>query len=129
MIWKHHNQKLQRNPWHLEEELHNIYSNKTSKLQYKQSNQLFRPHHNDCKTRKGKHKCIPNKDQHRTPANNGRYIEQQQNHRLRKYNSLSLIPFSPVVIAIFKCVGVFLHVTRHHKYFQACYFLINSFRR
>ena len=30
MIRKYHNHKLQTNPWHREEELQDIYSNKTS---------------------------------------------------------------------------------------------------
>ena len=34
------------------EELQDIYSNKTSKIHYKQTNQLSRPRHDDCKTKK-----------------------------------------------------------------------------
>ena len=33
VIRKYHNHKLQTNPWHREEELQYIYSNKTPKMQ------------------------------------------------------------------------------------------------
>ena len=50
IIGKYHNHKLQTNPWHREEEQHNI--NKTTARQTKQSNQHPLPHQDDCKTRK-----------------------------------------------------------------------------
>ena len=40
MIRQYHNLILQTNPRHPEEEPQNIYSNKTSEIQLKQSNQL-----------------------------------------------------------------------------------------
>ena len=43
MIRKYHNHKQQTNPQLREEEIQDIYSNKTSKRQYKQSNQLSLP--------------------------------------------------------------------------------------
>ena len=49
---KYHNHKLQTNPWHCEEEQRDIYSNKTSKRQYKQSSNLSLPRQDECKTRK-----------------------------------------------------------------------------
>ena len=45
MIRKYHNHKLQKNPWHREEELHNNYE--TPERQTKQSNQLSFPHEDD----------------------------------------------------------------------------------
>ena len=44
---KYHNHKLQLNPRPRDEEPQDIYSNKTSETQSKQSNQLSLP---DCKT-------------------------------------------------------------------------------
>ena len=75
MIRKYHNHKLQTNPRHLEEALQDIYSNKTSKRQQKQSNRLSLPRQDDCKARKDTKFCIKT-DQHRTPTNNGRHIKQ-----------------------------------------------------
>ena len=49
MIRKYHNHKLQRSPWHHEEEPHNTHE--TPERQTKQSNQLPLPHQDDCKTR------------------------------------------------------------------------------
>ena len=49
MIRKYHNNKLQTNPWHREEEPHN--NHETPGRQTKQSNQLSLPHQDDCKTR------------------------------------------------------------------------------
>ena len=49
MSRKYHNHKLQTNPWHLEEEPNN--NHETPERQTKQSNQLFHPHQDDCKTR------------------------------------------------------------------------------
>ena len=49
LIRKYHNNKLQTNPWHCEEEPHN--NHETLERQTKQSNQLSLPHHDDCKTR------------------------------------------------------------------------------
>ena len=49
MIRKYHNHKLQTNPWHREETLHN--NHKTLERQSKQSKQLSGPHQDDCKTR------------------------------------------------------------------------------
>ena len=46
---EYHNYKLQTNPWHREEELHN--NHETSGRQTKQSNQFSLPHQDDCKTR------------------------------------------------------------------------------
>ena len=76
MIRKYHNYKLQTCPQHREVEPQNIYSDKTSKRKQKQSNQLFLPPQDDCKTRTQSN-THQNKDQHRTPTNNGRYIEQK----------------------------------------------------
>ena len=50
MIRKYHNPKLQTNPWHREEELHNTHE--TLGRQTKQGNQLSLPHQDDCKTRR-----------------------------------------------------------------------------
>ena len=52
MIRKYHNYTLQANSGHREEEPHNIYRNKTSVGQLKQSNQLSLPRRDGCKTRK-----------------------------------------------------------------------------
>ena len=52
MIRENHNHKLQTNPQHCEEELQDIYSNKTTKKQWKQSNQLCLLRQDDYKTRK-----------------------------------------------------------------------------
>ena len=49
MIRKYHNNKLQTNPWHREEEPHN--NHKTPGRQTKQSNQISLPHQDDSKTR------------------------------------------------------------------------------
>ena len=49
MIGKYNNYKPQTNPWHPEEELHNHHE--TPGGQTKQSNQLFLPNQDDCKTR------------------------------------------------------------------------------
>ena len=46
---ENHTHKLQPNPWHREGEPHN--NNETPGRQTKQSNQLSRPHQDDCKTR------------------------------------------------------------------------------
>ena len=51
MVMKHHNLTLQTKPQHREEEPQNIYRNKTSVRQLKQSNQLSLPLQDDCKTR------------------------------------------------------------------------------
>ena len=51
MIRKLHNHKPQTTPWHREEEPLNHH--KTPGRQIKQSNQLFRPHQDDCNTRMG----------------------------------------------------------------------------
>ena len=50
MIKKDHNHKLQTSPWHREEESHN--NHEIPGTQTKQSNQLFLPQQDDCKTRK-----------------------------------------------------------------------------
>ena len=50
---------MRTNPWHREEELQDIYSNKTSKRQLKHSNQLSLPRQDDCKTRNDIKYCIP----------------------------------------------------------------------
>ena len=50
VIRKYHNRTLQTNSWHHEEEPQHINSNKTSRLQLKQSNQLSLPSQDDCKT-------------------------------------------------------------------------------
>ena len=66
MIRKYHDDKLQTNPRHREEELQEIYSNKTSKRQQKQSNNISFLRHDDCKTRKDKvmhTKTKPNTEQ------------------------------------------------------------------
>ena len=47
MIRKHHNHKLQTNPWHRKEKPHN--NHKTPGRQTKQCNQLSLPHQDDCK--------------------------------------------------------------------------------
>ena len=52
MIRIYHNHTLQTNPWHHEEEPQNTHSNKTSPKQWKQSNQLYPPRQDDCKTKK-----------------------------------------------------------------------------
>ena len=49
MIRKYHNHKLQTDPWHHEEEPHNTHE--TLWIQTKQSNQLYLPDQDDCKTR------------------------------------------------------------------------------
>ena len=49
MIRKYHNHKLQTTPGHREEEPH--INHETSGRQMKQSNQLSRPHQDDCNTR------------------------------------------------------------------------------
>ena len=49
MIRKYHNHKLQTNPWHRHEELHN--NHETPERQTKQRNQLSLPHQDDCKAR------------------------------------------------------------------------------
>ena len=49
MIRKYHNQKLQINPWHREEESH--INHQTPGIQTKPSNQLSLPHQDDCKAR------------------------------------------------------------------------------
>ena len=49
MIRKYHNHKPKTNPWHNEEEPHNHHV--TPGRQTKQSNQLYLPHQDDCKTR------------------------------------------------------------------------------
>ena len=54
VIRKYNNHKLQTNPWHCEEELQDIFSNKTPKMQLKQRNQLSRPRQDEYKTRKVK---------------------------------------------------------------------------
>ena len=78
MIRKYHNHTLKTNPRHRKEEPHNIYSNKTSKRQLKQSKQLFlflakmiakleRTHSNE----------YQNQDQHRNLQTMGGYIKQK----------------------------------------------------
>ena len=52
MIRKYHNHKLQTNTRHRQEELQDIYSNKTSKRHLRQSNRPSLPLQDDCKTRK-----------------------------------------------------------------------------
>ena len=52
MIRKYYNHKLQTNPWHREEEPHS--NHETPGRQTKQSNQLYLPHQDDCKTRNGR---------------------------------------------------------------------------
>ena len=47
---KHHNRKLQTNPWHREEEPRN--NHETPGRQTKQSNTLSLPNQDDCKTRR-----------------------------------------------------------------------------
>ena len=49
MIRKYHNHKLQKTPWHREEEPLNHHE--TPGRQIKQSNQLSLPHQDDCKTK------------------------------------------------------------------------------
>ena len=49
MIGKYHNHKLQKTPWHREEEPLNHHE--TPGRQIKQSNQLSLPHKDDCNTR------------------------------------------------------------------------------
>ena len=49
MIRKYHNNKLQTNHWHREEEPYN--NHETQGRQTKQSNQLPLPYQDDCKTR------------------------------------------------------------------------------
>ena len=49
LIRKYHNHKLNTNRWHRKEEPH--YNHETPGRQTKLSNQLFLPHHDDCKTR------------------------------------------------------------------------------
>ena len=49
MVRKYHNHKLQTIPWHHEEVPHNNHD--TPERQTKQSNQLYLPHQDDCKTR------------------------------------------------------------------------------
>ena len=77
MIRKYHNQKLQTNQWHREEEPLN--NHETPGRQTKQSNQLILPHQNDCKTgmdiklRKTKHRTI-------TDSHNGSNNKQQVNN-------------------------------------------------
>ena len=51
MIRKYQIHKLQTNPWHHEEKPHN--NHETPERQTKQSNQLFLPYQDDCKTRRG----------------------------------------------------------------------------
>ena len=64
MIRKYHNHKLQTNLWHRGEQLHN--NHEIPGKQTKQSNQLFLPHQDDCKTildtkkRTAKHKQSQN---------------------------------------------------------------------
>ena len=76
MISKYHNHKLKTNPRYREEEPHN--NHKTPARQTKQSNQLFLPHQDDCKTRMDttkrttKHRSI-------TGSNNGRINQQRVN--------------------------------------------------
>ena len=50
MIRKYHNNKLQTNTWHREEEPHS--NHETPGRQTKQSNQLSLLHRDDCKTRR-----------------------------------------------------------------------------
>ena len=68
MIRKYHNQKLQTNLWHCEEQPHN--NHETPGRQTKQSNQLSLPHQDDCKTKK--HRMI-------TESHNGSNNQQQIN--------------------------------------------------
>ena len=49
MTRKYHNHKLQKTPWHREEEPHNTHE--TPGRQTKQSNKLSLPHQDDCNTR------------------------------------------------------------------------------
>ena len=49
MIMKYHNHKLQTNPRHREDELHNHHE--TPERQIKQINQPSLPHQDDCETR------------------------------------------------------------------------------
>ena len=49
MTRKYHNNKLQTNPWHRQEEPHN--NQETPGIQTKQSSQLSFPHRDDCKTK------------------------------------------------------------------------------
>ena len=48
MVRKHHNYKLQANPWNREEERPN--NHERLRRQTKQNNQLSLPHQDDCKT-------------------------------------------------------------------------------
>ena len=68
---KYHNQTLQTNPRHRDEEPQNIYNNKTSERQQKQSNQLSLPRQDDCKTRMDIKQRKPNKDQNSFPQTMG----------------------------------------------------------
>ena len=74
---EYHNQKLQTNSGHREQEPHN--NRETSARQTKQSNQLSFPHQDDCKTGMGitlhttKHKTI-------TDSHNGSNIKQWLNN-------------------------------------------------
>ena len=78
MIRKYHNHTPQTNPRHREEESENIYSNKTSIRQWKQSNQLslslFKM---ITKLEWSQSIAQQNKDKHRTPTTNGKHTKQQ----------------------------------------------------
>ena len=103
MIRKYHNHKLQINPWHREEELHN--NHKTLWRQTKPCNELALPHQDDCKTRMDikRHTTI-------TDSHNGSYNTQQINNN----RNTALEPFEKLCE---KCP--FYH---HHHYFLFYFF-------
>ena len=74
MIRKYHNHLQHTNPRDRKEEPQNIYSNKTSVRQQKQSNQLSLPLQDDSKLERTQSNAYQNKDKYRAPTNNGKYI-------------------------------------------------------
>ena len=75
MIRKYHNHILQTNPRHREEDAQNIYSNKTSDNNGKAISFLFL-FKIIAKLEWTQSYAEQNKDKHRTPTNNRKYIKQ-----------------------------------------------------
>ena len=77
MIRKYHNHKLQKNPWHREEEPHN--NHETPGRRTKESNQLSLPYQDDCKTRRDI-KSRTTRPRTITESHNGSNNKQQVNN-------------------------------------------------
>ena len=77
---KYQNHKLQTNPRHREEEPQDIYSNKTSERQKRKATSSLFLFKMIARLERTQSNVYQNKDQHRTPTNNGRYIKQLSNN-------------------------------------------------